>query len=295
MLSLFNKFSKSLNSKEINNTTNSLIYQGKKEISIDSLKTIMGLIDLTTLNISDTKNRIMDFCLKINLFHDVFPDIPNVAAICVYPSLVSVAHSCLKSKNVQIASVAGGFPASQTFLKIKILEVQLAVKSGATEVDIVLPVGKFLEKNYSGIYTEIKELKAAAGEAKLKVILETGVLPDFESVRKAAILAMDAGADFIKTSTGKVHPAAEPESFYIMVDAVLDFFHETGKIVGIKPAGGISTTEEAIVYYSIVKNTLGTKWLNSKFFRIGASRLANNILFKICELSGKAKMSESYF
>ncbi len=295
MLSLFNKFSKSLNSKEINNTTNSLIYQGKKEISIDSLKTIMGLIDLTTLNISDTKNRIMDFCLKINRFHDVFPDIPNVAAICVYPSLVSVAHSYLKSKNVQIASVAGGFPASQTFLKIKILEVQLAVKSGATEVDIVLPVGKFLEKNYSGIYTEIKELKAAAGEAKLKVILETGVLPDFESVRKAAILAMDAGADFIKTSTGKVHPAAEPESFYIMVDAVLDFFHETGKIVGIKPAGGISTTEEAIVYYSIVKNTLGTKWLNSKFFRIGASRLANNILFKICELSGKAKMSESYF
>ena len=247
------------------------------------LMSLLNLIDLTSLNTTDNKSHIIHLTGKVNSFSGRFSNIPNVAAICVYPNFVAVVKEKLKAKNIKIASVAGGFPASQTFRSIKITECKMAVEAGADEIDIVIPVGAFLGNDFVSVADEIREIKGAIGNKQLKVIVESGLLGDFEHIFRASMIAMDAGADFIKTSTGKTTVSATPEAAFVMCRAISDFYSETGIRVGFKAAGGIVTPADAITYYQIVKHCLGEEWLNNTLFRIGASRLANNIL---CEISG---------
>lgn len=245
------------------------------------LMNILNSIDLTSLNTSDNKSHILHLTGKVNSFSGRYTNIPNVAAICVYPNFVSVVKEKLTVKTVKIASVAGAFPSSQTFRSIKVAECKMAVEAGADEVDIVIPVGAFLGNDFAMVADEIREIKEAIGENQLKVIVESGLLSDYEQIFKASMIAMDAGADFIKTSTGKTATSATPEAAFVMCSAVRVFYEETGIKVGFKAAGGISTTADAINYYQIISECLGKDWLSNKLFRIGASRLANNILADI--------------
>jgi deoxyribose-phosphate aldolase len=245
------------------------------------LMNILNSIDLTSLNTTDNKSQILRLTGKVNSFSGRFTNIPNVAAICVYPNFVPVVKEKLTVKNVKIASVAGGFPSSQTFRSIKVAECKTAVDEGADEIDIVMPVGAFLGNDFEMVAGEISEIKEAVGEKHLKVIVESGLLGDYEQIFKASMIAMDAGADFIKTSTGKTSISATPEAAFIMCKAIMDFYTETGIKVGFKAAGGIVTSADALTYYNIVRSCLGEEWLNNKLFRIGASRLANNILADI--------------
>lgn len=266
----------------------------EQDTNIDVLKRIFNLIDLTSLNTTDYDNKINAMVEKVNLFANHYPDSPNVAAICVYPNFVSTVKKHLRVKDVKIAAVSAGFPSSQTFLAVKLAETNLAVEKGADDIDIVMSVGKFLNKEYQEVANEISLIKSVCKQAHLKVILETGAMPNEETIYNASMLSMEAGADFIKTSTGKQEPAATYEAVYVMVNAIKDYYEKTGKMVGIKPAGGIVTVKQALVYYAIVKNILGEKWLNNHYFRIGASRLANNILTRINELKG-IKEEVKYF
>lgn len=245
------------------------------------MMSLLNMIDLTSLNTTDNKSHIIHFTGKVNSFSGRFSNIPNVAAVCVFPNFVSVVKEKLKARNVKIATVAGSFPTSQTFRNLKITECKLAVESGAEEIDIVIPVGAFLGNDFVSVIDEIREIKGAIGERILKVIIESGLLGDTEHIFNASMIAMDAGADFIKTSTGKTPISATPETAYIMCRAISDFYSETGIKVGFKAAGGISTVQDAITYYRIVKHCLGEEWLNNSLFRIGASKLANNILSEI--------------
>lgn len=245
------------------------------------LMSLLNLIDLTSLNTTDNKSHIIHLTGKVNSFSGRFSNIPNVAAICVYPNFVAVVKEKLKAKNIKIASVAGGFPASQTFRSIKVTECKMAVEAGADEIDIVIPIGAFLGNDFVSVADEIREIKGAIGNKQLKVIVESGLLGDFEHIFRASMIAMDAGADFIKTSTGKTTVSATPEAAFVMCRAISDFYSETGIRVGFKAAGGIVTPADAITYYQIVKHCLGEEWLNNTLFRIGASRLANNILSEI--------------
>jgi len=247
--------------------------------NIDVYKTIFSCIDLTSLNTSDNEETIEKFTQRVNSFGEDHPELENVAAICVYPSLAKVVRETL-TEGVEIAAVAGGFPHSQTFTEVKIAETALAVLDGASEIDIVISVGKLLEKKYEEIIEEIQEIKAACKDAHLKVIIESGSL-NVENICIASILSMEAGADFIKTSTGKQQPAATPIAAWCMCDMISQYNKLSGRKVGFKAAGGISTTEEALFYYSIVKEKLGKEWLNKDYFRFGASKLANNILSDI--------------
>ena len=244
----------------------------------------LSCIDLTTLNSTDTVSSVTAFTEKVNQFPTAFSGISNVAAICVYPNMAHTVKSMLKVPNVQIAAVAGGFPSSMTFTKIKIEEAHLAVVAGASEIDIVLSLWAFLEGHFETCSNEISSIKKAIGEAHLKVILESGVL-SIDQIWQASMLAIYAGADFIKTSTGKLPQAASPEAAFVMCLAIKQHFEETGKKIGFKPAGGIVTPEDAILYLTIVQEILGDEWLTPELFRIGASRLANNLLEKI---TGKA-------
>jgi deoxyribose-phosphate aldolase len=253
------------------------------------LMSLLNLIDLTSLNTSDNKSHIIHLTGKVNSFSGRFSNIPNVAAICVFPNFVSVVKEKLKAKNVKIASVAASFPTSQTFRSIKVTECKMAVEAGADEVDIVIPVGAFLGNDFALVADEIREIKGAVGSKQLKVIVESGLLGDFEHVYRASIISMDAGADFIKTSTGKTTISATPDAAYVMCHAISDFYSETGIRVGFKAAGGIVTPADAVTYYKIVKQCLGAEWLNNNLFRIGASRLANNIL------SGISGCESNYF
>jgi deoxyribose-phosphate aldolase len=249
------------------------------------LMSLLNVIDLTCLNTTDNKSHIIHFTGKVNSFSGRFSNIPNVAAICVFPNYVAVVKEKLTARNVKIASVAGAFPTSQTFRSIKVTECKMAVEAGADEIDIVIPVGAFLGNDFTMVVDEIKEIKGAIGSKQLKVIVESGLLGDYEHIFRASMIAMDAGADFIKTSTGKTTISATPEAAFVMCRAISDFYTETGIRVGFKAAGGIVTPAEAINYYQIVKHSLGEGWLNNDLFRIGASRLANNILSGIsgCE------------
>ena len=242
---------------------------------------ILNSIDLTSLNPTDNKSNILQLTGKVNSFSGRFSNIPNVAAICVYPNFVSFVKEKLTAKSVRIASVAGGFPSSQTFRMLKVSECKMAVGAGADEIDIVMPVGAFFGKDFKQVAEEISEIKEAIGDKPLKVIIESGLLANYESIFKASMIAMDAGADFIKTSTGKTPVSATPEAAYIMCRAIRHFYDETGIKVGFKAAGGITTTADAITYLNIVKNVIGEAWLSNSLFRIGASRLANNILADI--------------
>lgn len=245
------------------------------------LKKIFSLIDLTSLSERDNIESITRLCEKVNMLSDAYPSMPAVAAVCVYPEMASVVKEKLDNPLVGIASVGGGFPASQTFTNIKVMEIEQAIEQGAEEIDMVLPVGKFLMDDLEYVEYEIRVIKERVGPVHLKVILETGSLNDLKLVRKASLVAIGAGADFIKTSTGKVSPGATPEAMIVMCQSINDYYNRTGRKIGIKPAGGISDAETALLYYSIVEQILGEQWLNSERFRIGASRLANNLLAHI--------------
>lgn len=257
------------------------------ETTIDRLKLLFSCIDLTSLDVTDHAEKIKGMCQKVNQFSVDYPEIPSVASICVYPSLVETVKATLKVRKTGITSVAGGFPSSQTELEVKELETEIAVFDGATEIDIVLSVGKFLNGQFKEAGREISEIKKLCKKARLKVILETGCLPDEETIYQASMLALQSGADFIKTSTGKVNPAATPEAMYVMCIALSEFNKMTGQKRGIKPAGGITTTEDAMQYLSILTHILGEEWMNPKLFRIGASRLANSLLESILIAEGK--------
>ena len=249
--------------------------------NIDVKKEIFHCIDLTTLKCTDSEESVMKFTEKVNEFVDKYPDLDNIAAICVYPNMAEIVSDSLEADNVKIACVSGGFPSSQTFMEVKVAETAMAIHAGAEEIDIVMPVGKFLCGDYEGMCDEIGELKDICGEKPLKVILETGVLRTASNIKKAAILAMYAGADFIKTSTGKETISATPEAALVMCEAIKEYYKETGRKVGFKAAGGIDSVKKALAYYTIVKEVLGEEWLNNGLFRIGASRLANQLLSDI--------------
>lgn len=242
---------------------------------------LMGSIELTTLKTTDSETSVLAFTERVNDFDSQYPDLPHVATICVYPCFASVVSQSLEVDGVEIACVSGSFPSSQALPEVKVAETALAIKDGATEIDIVMPVGKFLSGDYEGVSDEIGELKQVCGEHAMKVILETGDLATASNIKKASILAMYAGADYIKTSTGKEKVSATPEAAYVMCQAIKEYYDETGIQIGFKPAGGINTVMDAVIYYTIVKEVLGEKWLTNKWFRIGTSRLANLLLSEL--------------
>ncbi|GHT61228.1 deoxyribose-phosphate aldolase [Bacteroidia bacterium] len=266
-----------LNEEEISRKTAEIVGKFQENNTPDVLKFLYSCIDLTSLNTEDSKETIWKFIEAVNDFDGSRLDMDNVAAICVYPNFVQIVKDALTA-DVRIASVAAGFPSSQTFTEVKIAEVSLAVADGANEIDIVLNVGDFLEGNYEDLSVEIEEIKDACRDAKLKVILETGLLKTAENIKKASILAMYSGADFLKTSTGKVYSGASPEAAYVICQAIKEYYRLHSKKTGVKVSGGIRTVEDALKYYTIVKETLGKEWLTPELFRIGASSLSQNIL-----------------
>lgn len=249
--------------------------------TLEVKKFLFNCIDLTTLKTTDSVESVMKFTEKVNEFADRFVDLPNVAAICVYPNMAKTVHDTCEVEDVKIACVSAGFPSSQTFLEVKTIETGLALHDGADEIDIVISVGEFLSGDYETMCDEIEELKSVCGERHLKVILETGALGSMSNIKKASILAMYSGADFIKTSTGKMEPAATPEAAYVMCQAIKEYYKKTGRKVGFKPAGGINTVKDALGYYTIVKEVLGEEWLDNRYFRLGTSRMANLLLSEI--------------
>lgn len=244
----------------------------------DVKKFLLGSVELTSLHTTDTDESILAMTEKVNKFDEAYPDLPHVATICVYPNFAHIVSQSLEVDGVEVAVVSGSFPSSQTFIEVKVAETALAIKDGATNVDIVLPVGKFLSGDYEGLADDIDELKQTCGEVPMKVILETCDLGSLSNVKKAALLAMYSGADYIKTSTGKEKQGAAPEGVYVMTQAIKEYYEQTGCVIGLKPAGGINTVKDAVTYYTIVKEVLGEKWLTNKLFRLGTSRLTNLLL-----------------
>ena len=276
------KYNTHLHDDEVQAKVDNLITKHLDENNnIEVKKQIFHCIDLTTLKCTDTEENVMKLTEKVNEFVDKYPDLDNVAAICVYPNMAEIVSDTLEADDVKIACVSGGFPSSQTFMEVKVAETAMAIHTGAEEIDIVMPVGKFLCGDYEGMCDEIGELKDICGEKPLKVILETGSLMTASNIKKAAILAMYSGADFIKTSTGKEAISATPEAAWVMCEAIRDYYKETGRKVGFKAAGGIDTVKKALAYYTIVKEVLGEEWLNNRLFRIGTSRLTNLLLADI--------------
>ena len=250
--------------------------------TLEVKKFLFGSIELTTLKTEDSDTSVMAFTERVNAFDNEYPDMPHVATICVYPCFAEIVKDSLEVEGVEIACVSGSFPSSQARIEVKVAETSLAVKDGATEIDIVMPVGKFLSGDYEGMCEDICELKNACGkDVAMKVILETGDIKTASNIKKASILSMYAGADYIKTSTGKEKISATPEAAYVMCQAIKEYYDETGIQIGFKPAGGINTVMDAITYYTIVKEVLGEKWLTNKWFRLGTSRLANLLLSEI--------------
>jgi deoxyribose-phosphate aldolase len=276
------KYQTNLKDDEIAEKTTRLIEKHLEENNTKEVKKFLfNCIDLTTLKCTDSDTSVMKFTEKVNEFVDRYPDLKNVAAICVYPNMAEIVNDTLEADDVKIACVSGGFPSSQTFIEVKVAETAMAIHSGADEIDIVISVGKFLSGDYEGMCDEIEELKEVCGDKHLKVILETGALGSASNIKKASILSMYSGADFIKTSTGKESPAATPEAAYVMCQAIKEYFLETGRKVGFKPAGGINSVHDALVYYTIVKELLGEEWLTNELFRLGTSRMANLLLSDI--------------
>lgn len=242
---------------------------------------LFNTIDLTTLNATDSPQSIAAFVERVNAFDNEYPQLPNVAAICTYPNFAQVVRTVLDVSKVDVCCVSGGFPSSQTFPEVKVAETALAVDGGADEIDIVLNLGNFLDGDYEEVCDEIAEIKHACRDSRLKVILETGALKSAKNIKAASVLALYSGADFLKTSTGKGYPGASLEAAYVMASCIKEYYEKTGTRVGFKAAGGVSTAEEAVEYYTIVKEVLGEEWLSNEYFRIGASRLANNLLSTI--------------
>lgn len=272
----------SVSDEEVKEKVAKLIEEKVPENDNEEVKKLLfNCIDLTTLKTTDSEESVLKFTEKVNEFDDKYPDLPSVATICVYPCFAQIVSQSLEVEEVGIACVSAGFPSSQTFPEIKVAETALALKDGATEIDIVISVGKFLSGDYEGMCDEIAEIKDVCGEHHLKVILETGALGSCSNIKKASLLAMYSGADFIKTSTGKQEPAATPEAAYVMCNAIKEYYKQTGTKIGFKPAGGINSVRDAIIYYTIVKEVLGEEWLSNKTFRLGTSRLANLLLSEI--------------
>ena len=249
--------------------------------TLEVKKFLFGSIELTTLKTTDSDESVMAFTERVNDFAAQFPALPHVATICVYPCFARTVSETLEVEGVEIACVSGSFPSSQSLIEVKTIETQLAIKDGATEIDIVMPVGAFLAGDYETVVDEIQQQKEACGEHDMKVILETGCLKTAANIKKASILSMYAGADYIKTSTGKLEPAATPEAAYVMCQAIKEYYDETGIMIGFKPAGGLNSVMDALIYYTIVKEVLGEKWLTNKYLRLGTSRLANMLLSEV--------------
>ncbi|MFN4286255.1 MAG: deoxyribose-phosphate aldolase [Lacibacter sp.] len=267
----------------------------KKESKRQALMLALNMIDLTTLEGKDTTGKVQQLCYKARHLHDAYPGLPTVAAVCVYPSMVAVARKALGNSGVKVASVATAFPSGQAPLEIKLRDTKYAVEQGADEVDMVISRGKFLEGEYNYVFDEIAAVKEACGNARLKVILETGELGTYDKVRRASDIAMYAGADFIKTSTGKISPAATLPVTLVMLEAIRDFYYKHGKMVGMKPAGGISKSKLALHYLVMVKEVLGEAWLNNEWFRFGASSLANDLLLQLLKEKTGVYQSKDYF
>lgn len=276
------KYNCELNDAEIREKVKKLITEKVAENDTKEVKKFLfGSVELTSLHTTDSEVSIMQFTENVNRFDEQYPDMPHVATICVYPCFAEIVKDTLEVEGVQIACVSGSFPSSQALIEVKVAETALAIKDGADEIDIVMPVGKFLSGDYEGLADDIQELKATCGDHPMKVILETGDLGSASNIKKASILSMYAGADYIKTSTGKEKISATPEAAYIMCEAIKEYYEETGIQIGFKPAGGINTVMDAIIYYTIVKEVLGEKWLTHKWFRLGTSRLANLLLSEV--------------
>ena len=276
------KYNTILNDEEIHQTVQKIIMEKVPENDTPEVKKfLMGSVELTSLHTTDSEESILAMTERVNDFDSAYPELPHVATICVYPCFANIVAQSLEVDGVEVAVVSGAFPSSQTFMEVKTIETALAIKDGATNVDIVMPVGKFLSGDYEGLCDDINELKQTCGEVPMKVILETGDLKTASNIKKAAILSMYAGADYIKTSTGKEKVSATPEAAYVMCQAIKEYYDETGIQIGFKPAGGINTVMDAIIYYTIVKEELGKKWLTNYYFRLGTSRLANLLLSEI--------------
>lgn len=259
------------------------------------LKLAMSMIDLTTLEGKDSEGKVKQLCYKAMHPHDAFPGIPQVAAICVYPTMVKTARQALKGSNIHVASVATAFPSGLAPLKVKLEDTRFAVNEGADEIDMVINRGKFLQGEFNFVFDEIAAIKEACGKAHLKVILETGELSTLDNVRKASDLAILAGADFIKTSTGKIQPAATMPVTLVMLEAIRDYYYATGKMIGMKPAGGIANSKLALHYLVMVNETLGAAWLHPDWFRFGASKLANDIIMQLVKQETGVYQSLNYF
>ena len=267
----------------------------KTASKVEALKLILSMIDLTTLEGADTPGKVRQLCQKAIHLHDAIPGLPHVAAVCVYPTMVGVAREALAGHDINIASVATAFPSGQSNLAIKLDDTRSAVDAGATEIDMVISRGAFLAGDYRYVFDEIKAVKKACGKAHLKVILETGELATLDRVRRASVLAMHAGADFIKTSTGKIQPAATMPVTLVMLQAIRDYYQQTGRMVGMKPAGGISTSKLAVHYLVMLRETLGNAWMTPEWFRFGASSLANDVLMQLMKQSTGRYQSADYF
>lgn len=267
----------------------------KKESKIFALKLALSMMDLTTLEGKDSEGKVIQLCQKAKVPYAPMPDLPSVAAVCVYPTMVGVAKKAVKGTDINVASVATAFPSGMAPLSVRIDDTKFAVDEGADEVDMVISRGAFLSGEYQQVFDEIAAIKEACGAAHLKVILETGELLTYENVRKASDIAMDAGADFIKTSTGKISPAATQPVTLVMLEAIRDYYYKTGKMIGMKPAGGIRTAKQAIQYLVLVKETLGAAWLDKDYFRFGASSLANDVLMQIVKQTTGQYQSPDYF
>ncbi|MCD8297916.1 MAG: deoxyribose-phosphate aldolase [Prevotella sp.] len=271
-----------LDDKIVKETVTKLIAEKVQENdTLEVKKFLFGSIELTTLKTTDSEESVLAFTEKVNNFEASYPDLPHVATICVYPCFAKIVSQTLEIEGVEIACVSGSFPSSQALMEVKVAETALAIKDGATEIDIVMPVGKFLSGDYQSVADDIGELKDICNDVPMKVILETGCLKTASNIKKASILAMYAGADYIKTSTGKLEPAATPEAAYVMCQAIKEYYEKTGIQIGFKPAGGLNSVMDALIYYTIVKEVLGEKWLSNRWLRLGTSRLANMLLSEI--------------
>ena len=276
------KYNLEVNDQEVREAVKKII--AEKVHANDTLevkKFLMGSVELTTLKTTDSDESVLAFTERVNQFEEAYPTLPHVATICVYPRFAKIVSDSLEVEGIEIACVSGSFPSSQALIEVKTVETGLAVKDGATEIDMVLSVGAFLSGDYETVCDEIRQMKDACGDKKMKVILETGCLKTGKNIKTASILAMYAGADYIKTSTGKLEPAATPEAAYVMCQAIKEYYEKTSIQIGFKPAGGLNTVMDAIIYYTIVKEVLGERWLTNQWFRMGTSRLANLLLSEV--------------
>ena len=278
----FAKYNLCLNDEEVHAAVTRLLEQKKAQYDTAEVRReLLSTVELTTLKVTDSQESVLQFTERVNRFADEHPDLPHLATVCVYPNFAKIVSESLEAEGVEVACVSGGFPSAQTFIEINTTETALAVHDGATEIDMVLSVGTFLSGDYETCADEIAEIKAACSERPLKVILETGALQTASNIKRASVLSMYAGADFIKTSTGKIEPAATPEAAYVMCQAIKEYHKETGIRIGFKAAGGVSTVDDALTYYTIVREMLGKEWIDENLFRIGTSRLANLLVSEI--------------